>query len=48
MFKKSKKAAEKSKIEKFSNTTGKLNEKELKKVAGGAVNYNASKSNSGN
>lgn len=29
-------------------TTEKLNEKELKQVMGGAVNYNASKSNTGN
>jgi len=45
MFKKLKKSAEKSKIEKFASKNVKLDEKELKKVVGGAVNYNASKSN---
>ena len=48
MFKKAKKTAEKSKIEKFSNKAAKLNEKSLKKVVGGSINYNSSKSNSGN
>jgi len=42
MFKKTRKeAASKAKIEKLSN-------KELNHVVGGAINYNASKSNTGN
>jgi len=48
MLKKAKKTVEKSKIEKFSIKTTKLNEKSLKKVVGGSINYNSSKSNSGN
>lgn len=48
MFKKAKRTAEKSKIEKFSIKTAKLNEKDLKKVVGGAKTYNSSHSNTGN
>jgi len=47
LFKKSKKSVEKSKIEKFASKNVKLDEKELKKVVGGSINYNASKSNTG-
>lgn len=42
------KKSTKQNIQKFSAKVEKLNEKELKQVVGGAVNYNASKSNSGN
>lgn len=48
MFKKPKKTETKSKIKNFSAKVEKLNSKELKKVTGGAVNYNAAHSNSGN
>ena len=49
MFKKSKKAVvTNSKIEQLNSKVEKLDSKELKKVVGGAVNYNASKSNTGN
>jgi len=46
MFKKSKKA-EGSAISKLTKT-GKLKTADLKKVVGGSVNYNSSKSNTGN
>lgn len=48
MFKKSKKTETKSKISSFSSNVEKLDAKELKQVNGGTVNYNASKSNTGN
>jgi len=46
MFKFKKSAKTESKIEKFANGA-KLNTQELNKVIGGAINYNAGKSNTG-
>lgn len=45
LFKKSEK---KSKIQNFAANVEKLDAKELKQVVGGSINYNASKSNTGN
>ena len=49
MFKKAKKTvAPESKIGKLSSKVKTLDTKEVKKVVGGSINYNASKSNTGN